>query len=82
MIQKMTRGDRVKWSALVAAPCLVALHPCNEIFTMDIKMFMVVVAFAIVACGTGVLDGMMAGILIPLGFKLFAIAPNSVIYEG
>lgn len=82
MADKARRTELIKWAVMAAGLVMVGLIPCGGVFTMQMKMFLMVVAFAILACGMAAMDNMMIGILIPLGFKLFQVAPADVIYGG
>ena len=82
MMDKARKKELIKWAVMGAGLLIVALIPCSGVFTMQMKMFLMVVAFAILACGMAAMDNMMIGILIPLGFKLFQVAPADVIYGG
>lgn len=74
--------ENVKWLVLVAALLISALLPVGGAFTVELKEFFIVVVFAVLSCGMGMMDNLMIGILIPLGFCIFNLAPAGTIYEG
>ena len=74
--------ENIKWAVLAAALAATALLPVNTILTQDLKEFLIVVVFAILSCGMGMMDNLIIGILIPLGFYLFNTAPATTIYGG
>jgi di/tricarboxylate transporter len=83
MVKKyLSNKENVKWLVLIAGLILSALLPVRGFFTADLKEFFIVVVFAVLSCGMGMMDNLMIGILIPLGFSIFNIAPATTIYGG
>lgn len=80
-IKTMSKVDLAKWIANFAIPLIIALIPCNEAFTMQIKIFFVTTVFAILCFALETMDQTGVAILLPVSWVFFNVAPSSVVFS-
>lgn len=69
-----------KWIFCMGLPLMIYTLPINEIFTKEIKLFLVISIFAILTIAFDFFPVMLVGILMPVAFLLANVAPAAVIF--
>lgn len=72
----------VKWGVSLGIPAVIALIPCSEVYTPEIKSFLAITAAAIFICAFELMNNLMLGILMPFAYNLFKTAPAEAVYSG
>lgn len=78
----MSKTDWAKWIANFAIPLAIALIPCNETFTMQMKLFFVTTVFAILCFALETMDQTGVSILLPVAWVFLGVAPSNVVYSS
>ena len=78
---KMSKVDWAKWIANFAIPLMIALVPCGETFTMQMKIFFVTTIFAILCYALETMDSTGVSILLPVAWVFFGVATPAVIFS-
>ena len=78
----MSKTDWVKWIANFAIPLAIALIPCGETFTMQMKLFFVTTIFAILCYALETMDSTGVSILLPVAWVFFGVAKPDVVFSS
>lgn len=81
-LSNMKKTDLAKWIANFAIPILIALIPCNETYTMQMKIFFVTTVFAILCFALETMDQTGVAIMLPIAWVFFGVAPANVVYSS
>ncbi len=81
MEAKLSKGDMVKWAFNIGLPVLVALIPCNDVFTMQMKLFFVSTLFAILCFAFETMNQTIVSMLLPLFWIFFKVAEPTVAFQ-
>ncbi len=81
MSSKMSKVDWAKWIINFAIPIMIAFIPCNETFTMQMKLFFVTTVFAILCFALETMDQTGVAILLPVVWVFFGVAPANVVFS-
>jgi di/tricarboxylate transporter len=76
----MSKVDLAKWIANFAIPLAIALIPCGEVFTMQMKLFFVTTIFAILCFALETMDSTGVAILLPIAWVFFGVATPAVVF--
>lgn len=79
-IKNMSKRELAKWVANFGIPVLIALIPCNETFTIQMKLFFVTTVFAILCFALETMDQTGVSILLPIAWVFFGVATPAVIF--
>lgn len=79
-MSKMSKVDLAKWIANFAIPLAIALIPCGEVFTMQMKLFFVTTIFAILCFALETMDSTGVAILLPIAWVFFGVATPAVVF--
>lgn len=69
----LSKGDMIKWAFNIILPLIVFLIPCNEIFTMQMKLFFVSTLFAILCFAFDTMNQTVVAITLPLFWIFFKV---------
>ncbi len=72
----------LKWFANIAIPLAIALIPCNETFTMQMKLFFVTTLFAICCFALETVDQTAISILLPVTWIFLGVAESKTVFAA
>lgn len=76
--KQLSKGDMIKWAFNIIIPLCIALIPCNDVFTMQMKLFFVSTVFAILTFAFETVDQTVISIALPLFWIFFKVAEPAV----
>lgn len=79
---QMGRSTVIKWLITIILPAALFLIPTNDIFTSDIRIFLVITLAGILVLAFEFFDSIVPAVLIPIFYLAFHLAPANVIYSG
>ena len=79
---KMSRSAMIKWIITIVLPALLLLVPTNEVFTSQVRTFLIITFAGILVLAFEFFDSLVPAVLIPIFYLAFNLAPASVIYSG
>ena len=79
---KMSVSKMIQWGVTLAIVLSVLLVPCNEGFTFQIKMFIIVTALGILLVAFELLNLMAVSMMMPIGYLVFGLGPAEVVYSA
>lgn len=71
----------LKWLVCLGIPLGIYLIPLNELYTREIRWFLVISVLAILTIAFDFFNVMVPAILMPIGFLLAKVAPAAVIFS-
>lgn len=81
-IKNISKSELIKWVINFGVPIVVALIPCNETYTVQMKIFFVTTLFAILCFALETMDQTGIAILLPVSWIFFEVAPANVVYSS
>lgn len=72
----------IKWAITCIVPIIIFIIPVNELFTDQIRLFLMMTSFAILIIAFELMDIMIPSIFLPLGYLLLGVAPIAAIYSA
>ena len=79
---KISRSAMIKWIITIVLPALLLLVPTNEVFTSQVRTFLIITFAGILVLAFEFFDSLVPAVLIPIFYLAFNLAPASVIYSG
>lgn len=76
----VSKSTIIKWAVNIGLPVIVALIPCGEVYTMQMKIFFVTTLFAVCAFAMETMDQTGVAILLPVAWVFFGVAKPAVIF--
>ena len=77
----LSKGDMIKWAFNIILPLIVFLIPCNEIFTMQMKLFFVSTLFAILCFPFDTMNQTVVAITLPLFWIFFKVTEPAMAFQ-
>ncbi len=77
----LSKGDMIKWAFNIILPLIVFLIPCNEIFTMQMKLFFVSTLFAILCFAFDTMNQTVVAITLPLFWIFFKVTEPAMAFQ-
>lgn len=81
-LQQLDKKMIIKWCILLLIDIFIMLTPANEIYTQNIKIFLMITVSAILIIAFELLDTMVPAVLMPTAYFLSGIAPANVAFGG
>lgn len=78
---KLSKGDMVKWFFNLAIPIIIFMIPCNEVFTMQMKLFFVSTLFAILCFAFETMNQTVVALILPLFWIFTKVAEPTVAFQ-
>lgn len=82
MEAKIDKGNLVKWLITFAVPLAIWLIPTNEIFTADLRLFLVITIFVILMVAFEFFNLFIPAFLLPLLYILSGLSTFEVAFSG
>ncbi|MCI8297375.1 MAG: hypothetical protein HFG22_16180 [Lachnospiraceae bacterium] len=76
------RKEDILWIFSLLCAAGIMLVPVAGVFTIQMKSFLAITVCGIMLCAFGIASNMLLGIVLPLLYLLFSIAPGDVVYGG
>ncbi len=80
--EKLSKATIIKWILTIILPASLLLIPTNEVFTGEIRTFLVITFAGILVLAFDFFDSMVPAVLIPIFYLAFHVAPAANIYGG
>ena len=80
MSTTMDRNTMIKWAVAIVAALAIWFIPCNEVYTPEVKKFLLVTATGILLVAFELVDLMAVSMMFPIGYILFGLAPMEADY--
>lgn len=77
-----SKMELIKWLITILVPAVIYLIPVNEVFTAQVRLFLVYTLFVILLMAFEFFDTMFTAMLIPLGYIMLGLAPAATVYSG
>lgn len=71
----MSNAVKIKWLAAFLIPICVQLIPINEVFTVEMRGFLVATIFVILLAAFELLPNLLVGLLLPALYVIFGVVP-------
>lgn len=81
MEAKMSKGDMIKWAINFIIPIIIFLIPCNDVFTMKMKLFFVTTVFAILCFALETMNQTLVALLVPVLWVYLGVAPAATVFS-
>ncbi|MFR6290003.1 MAG: SLC13 family permease [Peptococcaceae bacterium] len=81
MEAKLSRGDMIKWAFNITLPLIIFLIPCNEVFTMQLKLFFTSTMFAILCFAFGTMNQTVVSLALPLFWVFTKVTEPTVAFQ-
>lgn len=78
----MDKSAYMKWGVNILIPILIFLVPVNDIFTMQMKLFLVITVASILLYTFEQINSMFVSLLMPFAWFMSGVAPLSVGFSG
>lgn len=78
----MDKSAYMKWGVNILIPILIFLVPVNDIFTMQMKLFLVITVASILLYAFEQINSMFVSLLMPFAWFMSGVAPLSVGFSG
>lgn len=79
---KTSKKEWTTWLINLVVPLFLFLIPTSEVFTSQIRLFLVVTLMAILAFAFDSLPQAVPAIILPVSYVLFGFAPGSTVFEA
>ncbi len=73
----MTNATKIKWIAAILMPICIYLIPVNDIFTFEIRAFLVATVFVLSLAAFELLPNLLVGLLLPVMYVILGAVPVS-----
>lgn len=80
-LKSMKKTDIIKWVVTIGLPVLIALIPINELFTWQLKWYLVGTVFVILCWALEVLPLVSVSIALPIYYVFFGICDATVAFS-
>lgn len=80
MGSKMSKSDMVKWGFNIGIPLIIALIPCGEVYTMQMKLFFVSTVFAILCFALDTVNQTVMALILPAFWVYTGVTTADVAY--
>ncbi len=81
MSTKLSKGDMAKWIAQIGIPLIIALIPCGEVYTMQMKLFFVSTIFAILCFALETINQTLISLLLPAFWVYAGVADAATAFS-
>ena len=71
----MSNATKIKWVAAILMPICIQLIPVNEVFTFEMRAFLVATVFVLSLAAFELLPNMLVGLLLPVMYVILGAAP-------
>ena len=71
----MSNATKIKWAAAILMPICIQLIPVNEVFTFEMRAFLVATVFVLSLAAFELLPNMLVGLLLPVMYVILGAAP-------
>lgn len=79
---KLTKSEKIKWFMTVLVPVFIYFIPTNDLYTNDMRLFLVITIAAILVVAFELVDIIISSIFMLFAYTLTGIAPTSVAFQG
>lgn len=76
------KASLIKWAITLGTALIIFLIPCNEIYSYEVKMFLLVTATGILLVAFELADLMAVSMMFPIGYLASGIVPMEVAYSA
>ena len=73
----MTNATKIKWIAAILMPICIYLIPVNDIFTFEMRAFLVATVFVLSLAAFELLPNLLVGLLLPVMYVILGAVPVS-----
>lgn len=80
--KSMSKVEMIKWLATIGISIILAVIPCNDVYTLPIKQFCVITIFFLLVIAFEFFDNMVPAILMPTCWALIGIADWNTAFSG
>ena len=80
--QKNRRSMIRKWAICFIVAAILLVIPSNDVYTLQIKLFLASTAFGILILAFELCHGMFVGMYFPVVYTILGLAPTTTIYAG
>ena len=78
MAKTFNSGNAVKWAVTLGFPIILLLIPCNDVYTLSMKLFLALTLAAILMFAFENLNQTVVSLLLPFLYVVLQIAPANV----
>lgn len=78
----INKSQWIKWAISLGIALFVVLMPCNEVYTYEVKMFLLVTALGILLVAFELVDLMAVSMLFPIGYLVTGLVPMEIAYSA
>ncbi|MEE0510766.1 MAG: SLC13 family permease [Peptococcaceae bacterium] len=78
----MSKAEMIKWLVTIGIAVVLALIPCNDIYTVPIKQFCVITIFFLLVIAFEFFDNMIPAILMPTCWALIGVSDWNTAFSG
>lgn len=78
MAKTFNSGNAVKWAVTLGFPIVLLLIPCNDVYTLSMKLFLALTLAAILMFAFENLNQTVVSLLLPFLYVVLQIAPANV----
>ena len=71
----MSNATKIKWVAAILMPICIYLIPVNDVFTFEMRAFLVATVFVLSLAAFELLPNMLVGLLLPVMYVILGAAP-------
>ena len=82
MSSSISKKDALKWLVAIVIPAIIWLMPLSEIFTAQIRLYLVITVFAIAAMIMNLLPNMLVAIILPTLYAATGLAPLGTAFSA
>ena len=79
---KVDKGALIKWLITIAVPLILFLIPETDVYTYEVKMFLVVTVGGILLVAFEQVHLMAVSMLFPIGYMVAGLVPMDVAYSA
>ena len=79
---KVDKGALIKWLITIAVPLILFLIPETDVYTYEVKMFLVVTVGGILLVAFEQVYLMAVSMLFPIGYMVAGLVPMDVAYSA
>lgn len=76
------KGKILQWVVSILVPCMIFLIPLTDLYTVQIRNFLVITLFAIFTIAFDLLDALVISVVLFVGYWLSGVAPAETVFSA
>ena len=79
---QIDKKELLKWAIVLAVAAMIWLIPCNMLYTIEVKKFLLVTVTGILLVAFELVELMAVSMMFPLGYLVLGLVPMDVAYSA